>query len=97
MHICQRVAGIDPPSPEYPAAISRDDRSPLSPYGLEADTKTDNYPLRVFTGYAFPCNDIGGVATSFQRLCSGGDRGSRKFFAGERGGGRNAIAAKSLK
>jgi len=48
----------------------------------------------VFTGFAFPCNDIGGVASLFQLLSSGGDRGSRMVFAGERGGGRNATAAK---
>jgi hypothetical protein len=48
-------------------------------------------------GVRFPLNDIGGVASSFQRLSSGGDRGSRMLFAGERGGGRNATAAKSLK
>jgi len=51
----------------------------------------------VFRGCAFPCNNIGGVASLFQCLSSGGDRGSRMFFAGERGGGRNATAAKSLK
>jgi hypothetical protein len=33
----------------------------------------------------------------FNDLAVGGDRGSRMFFAGERGGGRNATAAKSLK
>jgi hypothetical protein len=53
--------------------------------------------LRLLTGCAFPWNDIGGVASSFQWLSSGGDRGSRMFFAGERGGGRNATAAKPLK
>jgi hypothetical protein len=53
--------------------------------------------LSVYMGCAFPCNDIGGVASSFQRLSSGGDRGSREKLAGERGGGRNATAAKSLK
>ena len=53
--------------------------------------------LDVFTGCAFPLNDIGGVASSFHRLSSGGDRGSREFLAGERGGGRNAPAAKFLK
>jgi hypothetical protein len=37
------------------------------------------------------------VASSFQLLSSGGDRGSRMLLAGERGGGRNAIAAKSFK
>ena len=46
---------------------------------------------------AFPCNDIGGVTSLFQWFSSGGDRGSRMLFAGERGGGRNAPAAKSLK
>ncbi len=51
----------------------------------------------MFMGCASPCNDIGGVASSFQRLSSGGDHGSRMLFAGERGGGRNATAAKSLK
>jgi hypothetical protein len=51
----------------------------------------------VFTGYASSCNGIGVVASLFQRLSRGGDRGSRMFFAGERGGGRNAPAAKSLK
>ena len=51
----------------------------------------------VFRGCAFSCNDIGEVASSFQCLSSGGDRGSRMLFAGERGGGRNATAAKSLK
>ena len=51
----------------------------------------------MFTGCAFPRNDIGGVASLFQGFSSGGDRGSRTFFAGERGGGRNAPAAKSLK
>ena len=51
----------------------------------------------VFTGFVSPYNDIGGVASSFQWLSSGGDRGSRMLFAGERGGGRNATAAKSLK
>jgi len=50
-----------------------------------------------FTGFVSSRNDIGGVASSFQRLSSGGDRGSRMLFAGERGGGRNATAAKSLK
>jgi len=53
--------------------------------------------LTMFTGSASPCNEIGGVASSFQRLSSGGDRGSRMLFAGERGGSRNATAAKSLK
>jgi hypothetical protein len=48
-------------------------------------------------GCAFSLNDIGGVALSFQLLSSGGDRGSRMLFAGERGGGRNAPAAKQLK
>jgi hypothetical protein len=48
-------------------------------------------------GGAPPCNDIGGVASSFQWLSSGEDRGSRMLFAGERRGGRNAPAAKSLK
>jgi len=52
--------------------------------------------LYVFMGFASPCNDIGGVASSFQWLSSGGGRGSRMVFAGERGGGRNATAAKSL-
>jgi len=33
----------------------------------------------------------------FNELSSGGDRGSRMLFAGERGGGRNATAAKLLK
>jgi hypothetical protein len=47
--------------------------------------------------WVFPCYDIDGVASLFQRLRSGGDRDSRMFFAGERGGGRNAPAAKSLK
>jgi len=42
-------------------------------------------------------SDIGGVALSFQWLSSGGDRGSRMLFAGERGGGRNVTVAKSLK
>ena len=50
-----------------------------------------------FTGFASPYNDIDGVASSFQRLSGGGDRGSRMLFAGERGGGRNATIAKSLK
>jgi hypothetical protein len=31
----------------------------------------------------------------FNGFSSGGDRGSRMLFAGERGGGRNAPAAKS--
>ena len=53
--------------------------------------------LSVITGCSTPCNDIGGVASSFQWLSSGGDRGSRMLFAGERGGGRNSPAAKSLK
>ena len=53
--------------------------------------------VNVFIGFASPCNDIGGVASSFKLLSRGGDRGSRMFFAGERGGGRNATAAKSLK
>ena len=48
-------------------------------------------------GCALPFNDIGGVASLFQWLSGGGNRGSRMFFAGERGGGRNATAAKSLK
>ena len=52
--------------------------------------------IYIFTGCAFSCNDIGGVASSIQCLSSGGDRGSRMFFAGERGRGRNATAAKSL-
>jgi hypothetical protein len=43
------------------------------------------------------CNDIGEVASLFQWLSSGGDRGSGMLFAGERGGGRNATAAKPLK
>jgi len=51
----------------------------------------------VFKGFASPFNDIGGVASSFQWFSGGGDRGSRMLFAGERGGGRNATAAKSLK
>jgi hypothetical protein len=51
----------------------------------------------MFRGGAFSLNDIGGVASSFQLLSSGGDRGSRVFFAGERGGGRNAPDANSLK
>ena len=51
----------------------------------------------VFTRRASSCNDIGGVASLFQRLSSGGDRGFRMLFAGERGGGRNATAVKSLK
>jgi len=51
----------------------------------------------LFTGCASPFNDIGEVASSFQRLSSGSDRGSRMFFAEERGGGRNAPAAKPLK
>jgi len=54
------------------------------------------YVLHVFMGCAFPLNDIGGVASSFHWLSSGGDRGSREFLAGERGGGRNATAAKYL-
>jgi len=37
-------------------------------------------------GCAFSLNDIGEVALSFQFLSSGGDRGSRMLFAGERGG-----------
>jgi hypothetical protein len=53
--------------------------------------------MYVFTGFASPCNDIGGVASSFQLVSSGGDRGSRMVFARERGGGRNATAANSLK
>jgi len=53
--------------------------------------------LYVFTGFASPCNDFGGVASLFQWFSSGGDRGSRMLFAGEHGGGRNATAAKSLK
>jgi hypothetical protein len=53
--------------------------------------------VHVFAGCAFPFNDIGGVASSFHWLISGGDRGSREFLVGERGGGRNATAAKSLK
>jgi hypothetical protein len=44
-----------------------------------------------------PLNVIGGVASLFQWFSSGGDRGSRMLFAGERGGGRNVPAAKSLK
>jgi len=36
-------------------------------------------------------NHIGGVASSFQWLSGGKDRGSRMLFAGERGRGRNAI------
>jgi hypothetical protein len=53
--------------------------------------------LYVFTGFAFPLNDTVGVASSFQWFSSGGDRGSRTLFAGERGGSRNAPAAKPLK
>jgi hypothetical protein len=48
-------------------------------------------------GVASPFNVIGGVASSFQQLSGGGDRDSRMLFAGERGGGRNATAAKLLK
>jgi hypothetical protein len=48
-------------------------------------------------GVCIPFNDIGGMASLFQWLSSGGDRGSRMLFAGERGGGRNAPDAKSLK
>ena len=48
-------------------------------------------------GCASPSNDIGEVVSLFQWLRSGGDRGSRMLFAGERGGGRNAPAAKPLK
>jgi hypothetical protein len=48
-------------------------------------------------GWASSLNDIGGVASSFQWLSGGGDRGFRMLFAGERGGGRNATTAKSLK
>ena len=55
------------------------------------------HELRLFAGCAFPCNDIGGVTSSFQCFSSGGDCGSRMFFAGERGGGRNATATKTLK
>ena len=62
-----------------------------------SEEKTHAYVLQVFSGCAFPLNDIGGVASSFQRLSSGGDRGSREELVGERGGGRNATAAKSLK
>ena len=51
----------------------------------------------VFTRCASSCNDIGGVTSSFQQLSGGGDRGSRMVFAGERGGGRNATAAKLMK
>jgi hypothetical protein len=51
----------------------------------------------VFRGCVFSCNDIGGVASSFQQFSSGGDRGSRMLYAGERGGGRNAPAVKLLK
>jgi len=51
----------------------------------------------MFRGCASPCNDIAGEASLFQRLSGGGDRGSRMLFAGERGGDRNAPAAKSLK
>ena len=54
-------------------------------------------PYACVHGRAFPCNDIGGVASLFHWLSRGGDRGSRTFFAGERGGGRNAPAAKSMK
>jgi len=50
----------------------------------------------VFTGCVSPIDDIGGVASLFQWVSSGGDRGSRMLFAGEHGGGRNATAAKSL-
>ena len=48
-------------------------------------------------GVCIPFNDIGGMASLFQWLSSGGDRGSREFLAGERGGGKNATAAKPLK
>jgi len=44
----------------------------------------------MFAGCASSFNDIVGVTSSFQGLSSGGDRGSRMLFAGERGGGRNA-------
>ena len=53
--------------------------------------------LRVFARRAFSVNDIGEVASSFLWLSSGGDRGSSVVFAGERGGGRNAAAAKPMK
>jgi hypothetical protein len=57
----------------------------------------DKFLTYSFMVWVFPCYDIDGVASLFQRLRSGGDRDSRMFFAGERGGGRNAPAAKSLK
>jgi len=61
------------------------------------------YPFRSYKcvacvhGVCFSLNDIGGVASSFLWLSSGGDRGSRMLFAGERGGGGNATIAKSFK
>jgi len=45
----------------------------------------------------FSRNVIGGVASYFQQVSSGGDRGSRMLFAGEREGGRNATTANLLK
>jgi hypothetical protein len=36
--------------------------------------------IALFTGCASPFNDIGGLASSFQRLSSGGDRGFRNFL-----------------
>ena len=51
----------------------------------------------LLAGCATLCNDISEVALSFRWFSSGGDSGSRMLFAGERGGGRNATAAKSLK
>jgi len=80
---------------------------PLVPYVAGGSNSTrflkkiihsaSTHVLHVFMGCAFPYNDIGRVASSFQRLSSGGDLGSRVLFARERGGGRNATAAKSLK
>jgi hypothetical protein len=48
-------------------------------------------------GVCIPFNDIGEVASLFQWLSSGGDRGSRMLFAGERGGVDMPSDAKSLK
>ncbi len=67
------------------------------PSCLAAEPEADEIVLCAFTGCASPVNDIGEVTSSFQWLSGGGDRGSRAVFAGERGGGRNATAAKSLK
>ena len=63
---------------------------------LVKNLNTSNY-CACSRGVLSRINDIDGVASSFQQLSSGGDRGSRMVFAGERGGGRNATAAKSLK